>query len=85
MVKPVDGVESILDLRSDVEHGRMRQVLAHAFSENALREQEPLVQSTSNLLMESLHEAAEEGPQNMVSWYELVAFDIIGRRNIIPR
>lgn len=31
-----------------------------------------------NLLMRSLHEAAEEGPQNIVSWYDLVAFDIVG-------
>lgn len=77
-------MESILNVESDVEHSRMRRVLAHAFSEKALREQEPLIQGYVNMLMISLHEAAEEGPQNMVSWYEFVAFDIIGMRKIIP-
>ena len=75
--------ESILNVKSDVEHSRMRRVLAHAFSEKAVREQEPLIQKYVDLLMSSLHEAAEEGPQNMVSWYELVAFDIIGMLKII--
>ncbi len=62
----------------------MRRVLAHAFSEKSLREQEPLIQDYVNLLMSSLHEAAEEGPQNMVSWYEFVTFDIIGMLEMIP-
>ena len=61
----------------------MRRVLAHAFSEKAMREQEPLIQEYIDLFMRSLHAAAEEGPQNMVSWYEFVAFDIIGTLEII--
>ncbi|KAF6229935.1 hypothetical protein HO133_004272 [Letharia lupina] len=71
-------VENILTVKSDVEHSRMRRVLTHAFSEKAMREQEPLIQEYVDLLMNSLHETAEEGPQNMVSWYNFVAFDIIG-------
>lgn len=31
-------VESILNVKSDVEHSRKRRVLAHASSEKALRE-----------------------------------------------
>lgn len=77
-------MESILNVESDVEHSRMRRVLANAFSEKAVREQEPLIQEYVSLLMRSLHETAEEGPQNMVAWYEFVAFDIIGKRQIIP-
>ena len=80
----LNGAESILTVKSDVEHSRMRRVLAHAFSEKSMREQEPLIQEYVNLLMSYLHEAAEESPQNMVSWYEFVTFDIIGMQKIIP-
>lgn len=76
-------VENILTVKSDVEHSRMRRVLTHAFSEKAMREQEPLIQEYVDLLMNSLHETAEEGPQNMVSWYNFVAFDIIGMQQVI--
>ena len=78
-----DGVESIINVRSEVNHGRMRRVLAHGFSEKAVREQEPLIQEYVDLLMQSLHAAAVEGPQNIVSWYELVSFDVIGMRKSI--
>ena len=78
LLKSADGVENILNVESEVNHARMRRVLAHGFSEKAVREQEPLILEYVDLFMRSLHEAAEEGPQNMVSWYEFVAFDIIG-------
>ena len=71
-------MENILNVESEVDHARMRRVLAHGFSEKAVREQESLILEYVDLFMRSLHEAAEEGPQNMVSWYEFVAFDIIG-------
>ena len=77
--------DNIVTVKSGADHSRMRRVLAHAFSEKALREQEPLIQDYINLLMKSLHVAAEEGPQNMVPWYEFVAFDIIGMRAVVPR
>ena len=80
----LNGAESILTVRSDVEHSRMRRVLAHAFSEKSMREQELLIQEYVNLLMSSLHEAAEGSPQNIVSWYEFLTFDIIGMQKIIP-
>lgn len=78
LLKSADGVENILNVESEVNHARMRRVLAHGFSEKAVREQESLILEYVDLFMRSLHEAAEEGPQNMVSWYEFVAFDIIG-------
>lgn len=78
LLKSADGVENILNVESEVNHARMRRVLAHGFSEKAVREQESLIFEYVDLFMRSLHEAAEEGPQNMVSWYEFVAFDIIG-------
>ena len=76
--------ESLFNAEKDADHSRMRRVLNHAFSEKAMREQEPLIQEYVNLLMRSLHEAAVNGPLNIVSWYELVAFDIVGTCIVMP-
>jgi cytochrome P450 len=79
LVSSPNGVSSILTVESDVEHSRMRRVLAHAFSEKAMREQEPLIQQYIDMLIESLHIAAKKGPVDVVQWYEFVTFDIIGK------
>lgn len=81
--RSADHAHHILNVESDVEHSRMRRVLSHGFSEKAVREQEPLIQEYVDLLIRSLHEAVVEGPQNMVSWYDFVAFDIIGMQEVI--
>ena len=78
VLNSADGVENIINAESEVDHARMRRVVAHGFSEKALREQESLILEYVDLFIRSLQEAAEEGPQNMVSWYEFVTFDIIG-------
>jgi cytochrome P450 len=64
-------------VKSDADHSRYRRLLAHAFSEKALREQEPLIKSYIDLLISKLHENAAK-PQDMVAWYNFVSFDIIG-------
>lgn len=60
------------------DHARIRRQLSHAFSEKALREQEDLITSYINLLIEKLSEAAESGSKlDMVKWYNFTTFDII--------
>lgn len=76
--QPKTGVSSILGVKSDKDHSRYRRLLAHAFSEKALREQEPLITHYVDLLIQRLHENAKKGPQNMVNWYNFTTFDIIG-------
>jgi cytochrome P450 len=61
----------------------MRRVLSHAFSEKAMRDQEPLIQQYIDMLSDSLHLAARKGPVNIVQWYEFVTFDIIGKSSIL--
>ena len=56
----------------------MKRVLVHGFSEKAVREQEPLIQGYLDLMTEALHKVANQGPLNMVAWYEFVIFDIMG-------
>ncbi|OCL06611.1 cytochrome P450 [Glonium stellatum] len=65
---------------NDVDHGRMRKLMAHAFSNTALREQHPLVANHINSLINELN-ARTTGHMNvtvdMSHWLNLLAFDII--------
>ncbi|CAG9982954.1 unnamed protein product [Clonostachys byssicola] len=61
-------------------HGRLRRVLAHGFSSQAIMDQQPLVRRYVDLLIERLRERCKDGtePVGMVSWYNWTTFDIIG-------
>ena len=64
---------------NDADHARYRRALSHAFSEKGLREQEPLIQVYINLLIEKLRDVAASGDKtDMVKWYNLATFDMIG-------
>ncbi|KZL72932.1 cytochrome P450 [Colletotrichum tofieldiae] len=62
------------------DHARIRRVLAHGFSAQSMVEQQPLIQSQIDLLIQRLHEHCEDGRKalNMVAWYNYTTFDIIG-------
>ncbi|KAL3422646.1 cytochrome P450 [Phlyctema vagabunda] len=71
--------QGILSVKSDEDHSRYRRLLSHAFSEKALRGQEPLIKKYIDLLISRLRSKAEIGePQDIVAWYNYVSFDIIG-------
>lgn len=59
----------------------MRKLLSHAFSESALREQEPILTGYFDLLVSRL-KAQSQNPDtdkvDMTSWYNFTTFDIIG-------
>lgn len=74
--QPPGGVHSILTVRDDADRWGYRRLFSHAFSDKALQEQAPLLEKYVDLLMRRLREA--DGPQNMIYWYNFVAFDIIG-------
>lgn len=63
----------------DASHSRQRRVLAHAFSDKALREQEPLLHVYVDLLISKLKEEshANKGVVDLVDWYRYTTFDII--------
>ena len=78
---PPEGVHNIVTTPSDADHTRMRRLLAHAFSEKALREQEPLIVSYVDTLIDKLHQqihGPEGGKVDLVRWYNFTTFDIIG-------
>ncbi|KAJ5809607.1 Cytochrome monooxygenase lcsI [Penicillium pulvis] len=64
----------------DADHSRERRLLSHAFSEKALRDQETLIQSYVDLLVERLNGqvVAARGAIDMCRWYNYTTFDIIG-------
>jgi cytochrome P450 len=80
----VGAVEAIpgatnLTMAPDTHHARQRRALAHAFSKQALLEQEPILRDYVDLFVRKLREMAHSGKSaNMVSWFNFCTFDIIG-------
>ncbi|CAG8972058.1 hypothetical protein HYALB_00004923 [Hymenoscyphus albidus] len=65
----------------DAGHMRMRRAVSHAFSDAAVKGQEPLITHYFDLLIEKLHAKASgptEGLVNLVHWFNFTTFDIIG-------
>ncbi|KAF3018527.1 hypothetical protein E8E14_011795 [Neopestalotiopsis sp. 37M] len=67
-------------LNADREyHGYLRKLLAHGFSERALRDQEAVMQEYVGTLFRKLHEASQDGrPVEISAWYNFMTFDFIG-------
>lgn len=67
-------------LAGDHEHAQVRKILSHAFSPEALRNQEPLLQRHVQQLMQGLnHELLNnKGTVDLEQWYSWIAFDMIG-------
>lgn len=73
-----NGVAPITAAEKDT-HARYRRLLSHAFSERGLREQEPRIQKYVDLLVDRLGEkAAANESTNIVDWYIMTEFDLIG-------
>ncbi|KAF7933513.1 uncharacterized protein EAE98_003222 [Botrytis deweyae] len=63
------------------DHSRMRRTLAHAFSDVALREQESLMTTYFEQLIEKLQEKIDGSAASYIDlrdWYNFFTFDIIG-------
>lgn len=67
--KGVNNVPSLI-VANDEDHSRMRKVLSHAFSDKALKEQEPLFQEWANVMVNKMREKADDPSQklNLVSY-----------------
>lgn len=65
-------------MSNDQEHARARKNLSPAFSQEALRAQEPLLQGQVRDLIKKLDEQSEEDQTiDLNEWYSWVAFDMI--------
>ena len=74
-----DQAHSIVSERDPVTHGKMRKYLSHAFSDRSLKEQEDLVSEVVDEFISRVgtNASGEEGA-NMVLWFNLTTFDVIG-------
>ena len=77
-----NGIHSILSA-SDADHARYRRLLAHAFSERALREQEYLPLAYIDLLTRKLRGIVSASESHstvvdIVKWLNFTTFDIVG-------
>jgi cytochrome P450 len=67
---------------NDTDHHRIRRLISHAFSEKALREQEPILQEYVDTLIRRLKDQVKAGwgyaVVDLVKWYNWTTFDIIG-------
>ncbi|KAF2191204.1 cytochrome P450 [Zopfia rhizophila CBS 207.26] len=78
---PVNGHPSLLHTRGDQAHAQTRRLFSPAFSDRALKLQEPLFQKYVNLLIHKLKEGIEEDPErkfDMVRMYNFTTFDVMG-------
>jgi cytochrome P450 len=65
---------------SDADHARMRKLLAHAFSETALREQEELLNEYFELLLHQLKrqiDSPSQGIVDMDKWIKFLTYDVV--------
>ena len=80
MAPGANGIHSILSA-NDADHARYRRLLSHAFSEKALLQQENLLQSYVELLINRLSEkctSRKGAVVDIVQWLNFMTFDIIG-------
>ncbi|KAF2819042.1 cytochrome P450 [Ophiobolus disseminans] len=78
--KTLNGSPSLLQAR-DVDHSRQRKIFTPAFSDRALKQQEPLFLKYTNQLVAKLKESVQ-GDSNkridMIQMYNFCTFDIMG-------
>lgn len=81
MSRQKNNAHSILSAK-DHDHRRLRRLISHAFSEKALREQEPILQDYTGRLIKRLHDQVQAGwgcgVVNLVDWYSWTTFDLVG-------
>ncbi|EUC27100.1 hypothetical protein COCCADRAFT_10212 [Bipolaris zeicola 26-R-13] len=68
-----------ISFSNDADHSRYRKSMANAFSEKSLRQQESLIKQYIDEMIHKLRDVAtSQTPADMVKWYNLVGFDLIG-------
>ncbi|KAL9079439.1 MAG: hypothetical protein Q9157_001693 [Trypethelium eluteriae] len=75
-----NGEYNLLTTRDDVEHARVRKIFTNAFSDKALRLQEPLIKTYVDQLIGNIHKTLNEDPErelNLVSLYNCTTFDVM--------
>lgn len=79
-VEDTDALATDMLLADEKNHGRQRRTISHAFSVDALRQQEGLTTQFVDLFISKIGEKAAANNQvvDLNSWYNYLTFDIIG-------
>lgn len=77
---PANGVSHLIGEIDNASHARQRKLLAPAFSDRALREQEPLVTGYVDTLISKLRAEIQQGYSvlDIKNWMNYTTFDITG-------
>ncbi|KAK1982658.1 cytochrome P450 [Colletotrichum cereale] len=75
----VDTRQGIISANRE-DHSRFRRALSHGFSAQSMLDQQPIIKTYIDLLIQRLHEKCAGGSDHldMVSWYNWTTFDVIG-------
>ncbi|PSN65308.1 putative benzoate 4-monooxygenase cytochrome P450 [Corynespora cassiicola Philippines] len=73
----INGYSGILDTNR-ADHRRFRRLLAHAFSEQSLRQQEHRMAQQVDMLIAGLRKQSPKGPLDITLWVQWTTFDIMG-------
>ncbi|KAF2745137.1 cytochrome P450 [Sporormia fimetaria CBS 119925] len=79
--RPINGVQNLIGTPTDREHAQMRKIFSPAFSDRALKQQEPLFLRYADKLVGVLRERLAEDPSRkfeMVRMYNFTTFDVMG-------
>ncbi|GAB1312601.1 Averantin oxidoreductase [Madurella fahalii] len=74
------GHRNVLTERDGPEHGRVRRIFSHAFSDKALKEQQPLLNNYVDQLVSNIRQAVDNNPHHTfdaVKLYNFTTFDIM--------
>jgi cytochrome P450 len=78
----VDGEErSLIVINDESEHARVRRIFSPAFSDSALKKQEPMFQKHAESMIQMIHQKVDNDAQqkfDMVKVYNFTTFDIMG-------
>lgn len=78
-IRSINGEYTIITA-DDATHTRHRKILAHAFSDKALKDQEPLLKHWADLLVVKLTELSSRPspkPVDMASWYNFTTYVVL--------
>ena len=77
MGEPTPMASGIVDA-NDADHARIRRVWGHAFTERALKEQEPVMQRYVDVFIAQLRGLQRDRDVDIVQWFNFLTFDLTG-------
>ena len=75
---PINGVDHVTTALDDSVHKRQRSLIAWGLTGARTKSQEPLVTRYVDMFIKGLEREAENGPVDIMTWFNYTTFDITG-------